>query len=114
MPLMLFEEAQMLAVGVFGPDHWLVVASTRDSGLAARHLGDAATADAFYRDAYAKSSELLGEAHPETQYIASLIAELFNASQAFEEAKSMKEVHHSELRIRDGCCAQSDDGIEGK
>ncbi|MBT4377886.1 MAG: CHAT domain-containing protein [Gammaproteobacteria bacterium] len=89
--LMLFEGALMLAVEVFGPDHWLAVASTRESGLAARQLGDAATADAFYSDAYATSSELLGEAHPQTQYIAGLMAELFNASQAFEEAKAMKE-----------------------
>ncbi|MFP6794095.1 MAG: tetratricopeptide repeat protein, partial [Pseudomonadales bacterium] len=89
--MMLFEEALMLAVGVFGPDHWLAVASTREVGLAARQLGDAATADAFYSDAYATSSELLGEAHPQTQYIAGLMAELFNASQAFEEAEAMKQ-----------------------
>ncbi|MBT5155546.1 MAG: tetratricopeptide repeat protein, partial [Gammaproteobacteria bacterium] len=62
--MMLFEETLMLAVEVFGPDHWLAVVSTRDAGLAARQLGDAATADAFYSDAYAISSELLGEAHP--------------------------------------------------
>ncbi|MBV55328.1 MAG: hypothetical protein CMQ12_02000, partial [Gammaproteobacteria bacterium] len=89
--MMLFEEALMLAVGVFGPDHWLAVASTREGGLAARQLGDAVTADVFYSDAYATSSELLGEAHPQTQYIAGLMAELFNASQAFEEAEAMKQ-----------------------
>jgi hypothetical protein len=89
--MMVFEGALLLALEAFGPDHWLAVASTRDSGLAARQLGDAASADALYSDAYAISSELLGEAHPQTQYIAALMAELFNASQAFEEAKSMKE-----------------------
>ncbi|MBT7880608.1 MAG: tetratricopeptide repeat protein, partial [Gammaproteobacteria bacterium] len=88
--MMLFEETLMLAVEFFGPDHWLAVVSTRDAGLAARQLGDAATADAFYSDAYAISSELLGEAHPQTQYIAGLMAELYNASQAFEEAEAMK------------------------
>ena len=89
--MVVFEGALMLALEAFGPDHWLVVASTREIGLAARQLGDAATADAFYGDAYATSIELLGEAHPQTQYIAALMAELFTASQAFEEAKSMKE-----------------------
>lgn len=89
--MMVFEGALFLALEVFGPDHWLAVASTRESGFAARQFGDAATADAMYSDAYATSSELLGEAHPQTQYIAALMAELFNASQAFEEASSMKE-----------------------
>ena len=101
--LMVFKKAQTFALDIFGPDHWLVVASTREGGLAARQLGDAATADAFYRKAYGKSIELLGEAHPETQYIASLMAELFNASQAFEEAKSMKkfitENYESEIGV---------------
>lgn len=101
--MMLFEEALMLAAEVFGPDHWLAVASTREGGLAARQIGDAEAADALYSDAYATSSELLGEAHPETQYIAGLMAELFNASQAFEEAGAMKEFitanYESELGV---------------
>ena len=88
--MMLFEVALNLAMGAFGPDHWMTVASTRESGLAARQLGDAATADALYNIAYKTSSELLGAGHPQTQYIAALRAELFNASRAFEKAQSMK------------------------
>ncbi len=86
------EGAFLLAQEAFGAGHWLTIASTRDMGFVARQLGDAETADAFYTDAYAASAETLGDAHPRTQHIAELIAELFSAVGAMDESVAMREM----------------------
>lgn len=86
------EGAFLLAQELFGEGHWITIASTRDMGFVARQLGDAESADAFYNDSYAASVEVLGDAHPRSQHIAELIAELFSAVGAPEEALMMREM----------------------
>ncbi|MBT4492987.1 MAG: CHAT domain-containing protein [Gammaproteobacteria bacterium] len=86
------EGAYLLAQESFGDDHWLTIASSRDIGFVARQMGDVETADAFYNEALALSMAVLGEAHPNTQHIAELMAELYTAAGAFEEAMSIREL----------------------
>ncbi len=86
------EGVMMLAQDAFGQEHWLSIAALRDMGFAYRQMGMAGEADAFYNEAYAMSAALLGEAHPRTQHIAELMAELFSAASAFEESAAMREV----------------------
>lgn len=88
----LAEGALMLAESTFGESHWFTIASARDFGFTARQLGDAAIADEYYGLALALSAEVLGPAHPRTQEIAGLMAELYTAAGAAEEAQSIREM----------------------
>lgn len=85
------ERAFLLAQEAFGEGHWFTIASTRNLGFVARQLGDVGNADAFYNEALSASKEVLGDMHPRTQHIAELLAELFTAAGASEEALALRE-----------------------
>ena len=86
------EGAYFQAQDVFGPDHWLSISATRDYGFAAANLGDFETADTFYNEALALSSEVLGEGHPETQQMMETLARIYSAAGALEESMAIREL----------------------
>ncbi len=86
------EGAMLIALESFGEDHWITAISMRDLGFAARQFGDAETADTYYSEALGIAMALLDEGHPETQYIATLLAELYTRVGAYDEALSILEM----------------------
>lgn len=86
------EGVLLLAQQAFGDNHWYTIAATRDMGFAFRQLGMAEEADGLYNAAFAASVDVLGEAHPRTQHIAELMAELYSAAGAGDEAEMMREL----------------------
>ena len=86
------EGVLQLAQDMLGPRHWLTAAAIRDMGYIFRQMGIVEQADAYFNEAIALASGILSEEHPQTLEIYGLLAELYAAAGAIDEALSISEI----------------------